>query len=153
METIDQQWYVALGGEPAGPYGAQKLRALAAEGRLGPETLVYGQGFTEWTPLKAVGELAALLSPQAAPPPPPPARSLADEIDYVIQGSEMQYVEIELDPGESAVAEAGAMLYMHQAITMETIFGDGRRGQSGGGGFWARSWARASACSPERACS
>lgn len=135
MDIPNQQWHVALGGQPAGPYGQDKLRSLAADGRIGPDTLVYGQGFNEWTPIKAVGELAGVFSPQAAPPPPPPARALADEIDYVIEGTEMQYVEIELDPGESAVAEAGAMLYMHQAITMETIFGDGRRGQNGGGGL------------------
>ncbi len=135
MDASSQQWYVALGGQPAGPYDLNKLRSLAQEGRVGPDTLVYGQGFTEWTPLKAVGDLAELFTPKAAPPPLPPARALADEIDYVIEGSEMQYVEIELDPGESAVAEAGAMLYMTPQISMETIFGDGRRGQGGGGGL------------------
>lgn len=49
----------------------------------------------------------------------------AHEIDYEIIGSEMQYVEIELDPGESVVAEAGGMMMMDQNIHMETIFGDG----------------------------
>ncbi|MFB7813859.1 TIGR00266 family protein [Paenibacillus chitinolyticus] len=54
----------------------------------------------------------------------------AHEIDYVIHGNEMQYVEIELDPQESVVAEAGSMMMMEGNIGMETIFGDG----SGGGG-------------------
>ncbi|WP_284639849.1 TIGR00266 family protein [Paenibacillus silviterrae] len=49
----------------------------------------------------------------------------AHEIDYQINGSEMQYVEIELDPGESVIAEAGSMMMMDQSIQMETIFGDG----------------------------
>ncbi|WP_159883600.1 TIGR00266 family protein [Paenibacillus puerhi] len=49
----------------------------------------------------------------------------AHEIDYRIEGSEMQFVEIELDPGESVIAEAGSMMMMDQNITMETIFGDG----------------------------
>jgi len=49
----------------------------------------------------------------------------AHEIDYRIEGSEMQYVEIELDPGESVIAEAGSMMMMDQNIAMETIFGDG----------------------------
>ncbi|NEW06518.1 TIGR00266 family protein [Paenibacillus sp. SYP-B3998] len=49
----------------------------------------------------------------------------AHEIDYRILGNEMQYVEIELDPEESVVAEAGSMMMMDQNIHMETIFGDG----------------------------
>lgn len=47
------------------------------------------------------------------------------EIDYDIFGDDMQYVEIELDPGESVMAEAGAMMYMDQVIEMETHFGSG----------------------------
>ena len=49
----------------------------------------------------------------------------------------MQFVEVELDPGESAVAEAGAMMYKDQSIQMETIFGDGS-GQNSGGGFMGK---------------
>ncbi|WP_010494070.1 TIGR00266 family protein [Paenibacillus elgii] len=49
----------------------------------------------------------------------------AHEVDYRIIGSEMQFVEIELDPGETVFAEAGAMMMMDQNIQMETIFGDG----------------------------
>jgi uncharacterized protein (TIGR00266 family) len=44
---------------------------------------------------------------------------------YTIEGHEMQFVEIELEPGESIIAEAGAMMYMEQGIKMETIFSDG----------------------------
>lgn len=46
-------------------------------------------------------------------------------IDYKIYGAEMQFVEVELDPNESAVAEAGAMMYKTANVNMETIFGDG----------------------------
>jgi uncharacterized protein (TIGR00266 family) len=53
------------------------------------------------------------------------------EIDYKIYGEDMQYVEIELDPGEATVAEAGGMMYMDDGIEMETIFGDGSARQSG----------------------
>ncbi len=53
------------------------------------------------------------------------------EIDYRILGEEMQCVEIELDPTETAVAEAGAMMTMEEDIRMETIFGDGSSQQSG----------------------
>ena len=54
------------------------------------------------------------------------------EIDYRIYGEEMQYVEIELDPQETAVAESGAFLMMDDGIQMQTIFGDGSQQQSGG---------------------
>jgi uncharacterized protein (TIGR00266 family) len=46
-------------------------------------------------------------------------------IDYHIHGEEMQCVEIELDPGETAVAESGSFMMMDDGIQMETIFGDG----------------------------
>ncbi|MBL8693595.1 MAG: TIGR00266 family protein [Planctomycetes bacterium] len=52
-------------------------------------------------------------------------------IDYQIHGDDMQFVAIELDPGEAAVAEAGAMMFMDDGIEMETVFGDGS-GQSTG---------------------
>ncbi len=55
----------------------------------------------------------------------------ADDIDYEIKGHELQFVEIELDPGESAVAEAGAMVWKDASVEMSTVFGDGR-GQEGG---------------------
>jgi uncharacterized protein (TIGR00266 family) len=53
-----------------------------------------------------------------------------DVVDYEIKGSEMQFVEIELDPGEAAVGEAGSMFWMDSGISMDAVFGDG----SGGGG-------------------
>lgn len=54
-----------------------------------------------------------------------------DVIDYDIFGDDMQYVEIELDPGEAAVGEAGTMMFMQDGIEMETVFGDGSAAQSG----------------------
>jgi len=55
----------------------------------------------------------------------------AHEIDYAIYGEEMQYVEIELDPQEGVVAEAGSFMMMDDGIKMETIFGDGSQKDSG----------------------
>ena len=49
----------------------------------------------------------------------------AHEIDYEIHGEEMQFVEIELDPKEGVVAEAGSFMMMDDSIRMDTIFGDG----------------------------
>lgn len=59
----------------------------------------------------------------------------SDVVDYTIKGHEMQFVEIELDPGESAVAEAGAMMYKEPCIEMDTIFGDGSAKESDSGFF------------------
>ena len=53
------------------------------------------------------------------------------EIDYRIFGEEMQYVEVELDPNETAIAEAGAFMMMDDGIQMQTIFGDGSQQQGG----------------------
>ena len=52
-------------------------------------------------------------------------------LDYAIRGHEMQFVEIELDPGESAVAEAGAMMFKSPTVEMDTVFGDGSGGNKG----------------------
>jgi uncharacterized protein (TIGR00266 family) len=53
------------------------------------------------------------------------------EIDYQIFGEEMQYVEVELDPTETAIAEAGAFMMMDDGIQMQTILGDGSQQQGG----------------------
>lgn len=54
-----------------------------------------------------------------------------DVVDFEIKGSEMQFVEVELDPGEAAVGEAGSMMFMDGGITMDTVFGDGSANQGG----------------------
>ncbi len=53
---------------------------------------------------------------------------VSDDIDFEIKGQELQFVEIELDPGESAIAEAGAMVWKDAAVGMTTVFGDGSGG-------------------------
>ena len=55
-----------------------------------------------------------------------------DVVDYEIKGAEMQFVEVELDPGEAAVGEAGSMFFMEAGITMDTVFGDGSGGAGSG---------------------
>jgi uncharacterized protein (TIGR00266 family) len=54
-----------------------------------------------------------------------------DVIDYQVFGSEMQFVEVELDPGEAAIGEAGSLMYMDGGIAMDTVFGDGSAQQGG----------------------
>ena len=58
-----------------------------------------------------------------------------DVVDYEIKGAEMQFVEVELDPGEAAVGEAGSMMFMDAGITMDTVFGDGSQNAVGSGLF------------------
>ena len=53
------------------------------------------------------------------------------EIDYHIHGDDMQFVEIELDPAEAVVAEAGGMMFMEDGIQMQTVFGDGSQESRG----------------------
>ncbi len=60
------------------------------------------------------------------------SQGYTEGLDYKIYGAEMQFVEVELDPDESAVAEAGAMMYKTSGVQMETIFGDGSKNQGGG---------------------
>lgn len=59
-------------------------------------------------------------------------QGIADDIDFEIKGTEMQFVEIELDPGEAAVSEAGSMMFKDPNIEMTTVFGDGSAAQTGG---------------------
>lgn len=62
--------------------------------------------------------------------------SVADDVDFEIKGQELQFLEIELDPGESAVAEAGAFVWKDASVQMTTVFGDGSG--DGGGGFMGK---------------
>ncbi len=59
------------------------------------------------------------------------AMAAMHEVDYRIFGDDMQFVEVELDPGEAAVAEAGGMMYMDDGVGMETVFGDGSQASRG----------------------
>ncbi|MDL4841184.1 TIGR00266 family protein [Aquibacillus rhizosphaerae] len=54
------------------------------------------------------------------------------EIDYKLYGDDMQFVEVELDPNETVIAEAGGLMMMDDGISMETVFGDGSEDKGGG---------------------
>ena len=80
-------------------------------------------------------------TPSGAPAPAPsPMSSFGqaptpggrmDAVDYEIKGAEMQFVEVELDPGEAAIGEAGSLMFMEGGIQMDTVFGDGGRQEGG----------------------
>jgi len=127
------QWYLSFDGNQVGP---MDLSQAIARARQNPNGFAWRDGFAEWQPIPSIAELnPAPGVPVPAAPPSTFPRAGADEIDFKIFGAEMQFVEVELDPGESAVAEAGAMMYKDSAIKMQTIFGDGSASSGGGGGF------------------
>lgn len=115
------QWYLSYDGQQMGPMETEQAIQQVQRNSNGH---AWREGFASWVPISQVPELQ-VSSMFAMNPPPFGDRRQADEIDYKILGSEMQFVEIELDPGESAVAEAGAMMYKDNMVQMETIFGDG----------------------------
>jgi uncharacterized protein (TIGR00266 family) len=124
-----QQWYMAIGGHQVGPVSEDEIRTNLVNGSIDANTLLFTAGMSNWTPLSAVPQFAGELKTGQAGPPPlgTAAGRRAHDIDFKIFGEDMQFVEVELDPGESAVAEAGSLMYMTPGIQMETVFGDGAR--------------------------
>lgn len=129
------QYHLLLDGKPQGPFSLTQ-----AQEKIGgrKDVMVWREGFTDWLAASQVGELEApgsSPSPTSVAPPPAPESStprVCDEVDFTLYGSEMQFVEIELDPQESVIAEAGSMMYKEASVEMETIFGDGSdRGDKG----------------------
>lgn len=114
------QWYLSFDGQRQGPFDLAQAQVRV---KSNPNGFVWREGYAEWLPISQVAELFQAASSVQAPPPPTPRG--ADEIDFRIVGSEMQFVEVELDPEESAVAEAGAMMYKDSSVQMEAVFGDG----------------------------
>lgn len=136
----DAQWYYVRSGQPVGPLTRTAL--LDAIARVeGPSTLVYGPGMTNWVAARHVAALQESADPQWTPPPAPTAAAAAarraDEIDYRIIGDDLQYIEIELDPGEMIIAEAGAMMYLAPGVQMETQLGDPSQDQGLLGKMWS----------------
>ncbi|QDI05204.1 TIGR00266 family protein [Xanthomonas cerealis] len=124
------QWYFLTGSEQtrSGPFEDADAIAFA---RNNPAAMAWRQGQSGWTPANQIDALRGASAAGLPPGLPPPPGGSADDIDFRIVGHEMQFVEIELDPGESAVAEAGALMFKDAAVQMDTVFGDGS-GQGGG---------------------
>jgi len=137
-------WYYLQGDQQVGPVSGDELKRLVAEGRLGPDDLVWKEGLEDWV---AAGRVSGLFeSASAVPPPVPRARPAGapsashagsrpgrrcHEVTYEIIGDDMQVVEVELDPGETVVAEAGVMNYMEDSIAYEARMGDGSQPDAG----------------------
>ena len=128
----DQNWYLAIDGKQEGPYGTEEIEERIRSGSVPRGAHVYREGMGNWGPVVAEPRFAAAFGTTIPRPP----GGVADEIDFVIVGEEMQFVEITLDPGEACIAEAGAFMYMDPGIEMNTIFGDGS--DRDGGGFMGK---------------
>ena len=107
------QWYLhdTASNQRLGPMDLDAARAEAARN---PALLAWKDGMGDWLPVRNIAELVDGVpgDPAAAPPPPP---------------------RNELDPGESAIAEAGSLMFKDSSVQMDTVFGDGSAsGQSGG---------------------
>ena len=126
----DAQWYYVDNGQSVGPMTQSELMAKLPS-LQGDDTLIYGPGLSSWTAARAIPALRATVPTEPASLPPAPSARRADEIDYEIFGDDMQFVEIEVDPEEMVIAEAGAMMYMTPGIRMETKFGDPSKGEQG----------------------
>ena len=137
---MSQQWFLSYDGQQVGPLTLDQARAQAA---TNPNGHAWRDGLPSWAPITEIAEFSAP-APASAPVAAPAARgpgvlnaaptgTRADVVDYTIHGHEMQFVEVELDPGESAVAEAGAMMYKDASIQMESVFGDASHGSQNQG--------------------
>ncbi len=123
------QWYLSYGGNQSGPFDLAQAQRQA---QANPGGHAWREGYAEWLPIAQVPELQGGV-PGSAPAVIPPVQTglTADVIDYEIKGAEMQFVEVELDPGESVVAEAGALMYKVPSIELQTVFGDGAPQEGG----------------------
>lgn len=124
-----KMWYIAQGKQHVGPMGKEDIINRIRAGNVTADTFLFSEGLSGWQAAREIDDFKEFFSEVSPSPIPPipsvPNQQSAHEIDFEIFGEEMQFVEVELDPGESAIAEAGAMMYMDEGIQMETIFGDG----------------------------
>lgn len=133
-----KEWYYVNAAGQRATATEDALPNLVNSDAVRPDTLVWSQGMPDWQPARVAlpqlfrsGGGAGALVPPPFPSSAVPARR-SHEIDYEIHGNEMQLVEVELDPGETVIAEAGAMCYLEDEIAFETKMGDG---SSPSGGF------------------
>ena len=123
------QWYFAKNGQQTPPLSQADALAFAG---ANPDAFCWRPGMTDWLPVQQMPEF----QPGAMQPPPQPPQSWAQpmpEPHFAIVGHETQFVELTLEPGQSVIAEAGALMYKDAVVDMNAVFGDGSpQGQSQG---------------------
>jgi len=119
------EWYFAVDGRREGP---MHLLLASRFARLNPQARCWRAGYETWVPISQVPELDIADQPVFRYT----GKERSDEeIDFNIFGDETQFVEFELDPGECAIGEAGALMYKDTLVRMEVILGDGAAPQAG----------------------
>ncbi len=128
-------WHYATPSNEQFQTSETELPILVDNGTITRQTRMWTTGMSAWM---AAGEVLPNLfsHPNTTPPAmpaggPPPMRPRSHEIDLQIFGDDMQLVEVELDPGETVIAEAGAMNYMEEDIAFVTKMGDGSNPNEG----------------------
>jgi len=136
-------WHYASASNQQFEADDSRLEDLVKQGVITTTTRVWTTGMADWQQAGQV--LPQLFTSAASVPdsdgPPPmgaaaagagsPMAMMSHEIDYEIFGDDMQIVEVELDPGETVIAEAGAMNYLEEDITFEAKMGDGSQPDDG----------------------
>lgn len=134
LADLMKTWHYHSASGSTATTSDENLPELIAVGTISADTLMWTDGMSGWEAAAKV--LPDLFKTAVAPPPlpqggPPPITRRSHEIDYQIHGESIQMVEIELDPGETVIAEAGAMNYMEDGIQFETKMGDGSTPDTG----------------------
>jgi uncharacterized protein (TIGR00266 family) len=128
-------WHYLTPSRSTATVAEDGLDELVQSASITRETMVWTDGMAAWQPASlALPEYFAMAGPPPplppqGQPPPPPMRS--HEVDFEVLGDDLQMIEIELDPGETVIAEAGAMNYMDDGIGFETRMGDGSTPETG----------------------
>lgn len=127
-------WYYLDASNERHQVSDSDLISLVRAGTIDRQTHLWTSGQANWLP---AGQLKPQLFGDAAAPPPVPQNTgkRSHEVDFEVFGDDMQLVEVELDPGETCIAEAGAMNYMESGITFEAKMGDGSKPDQG---FWGK---------------
>lgn len=129
MSSDNKQWYIHTKGKPYGPVSADEIRRGIKSGIYNEKMMAFGPGMIKWESILTIPQLR-ISSPKTTdsahiPSPTFHQDLLAHDIDFEIMGDDSQLVQIELDPTESVISEAGNMMYMDAPVQMDTVFGDG----------------------------
>lgn len=119
-------WYCSYNGEEFGPFSQERARLFVKEH---PGCSVWKEGMPEWIPAKEAGfeEVSRTM--------PSPDQVFSSDLAFEIKGDDMQFVEFDLEPDQTVIAEPGSMIYKQYGIEFEATLGNGKKG-----GFFGKLW-------------